>query len=116
MAKERVYKIAFDGEGLLFRDEGKQYEKGPNNTMKEVLRLPEPFEIKSGQTLEITEEAYKYLSEKGAIKSKKEKKAIEDLRKEYLAKGTHRAEPKEDVATLLDSEKDMLFNEYPYEV
>ncbi|MDP3065881.1 MAG: hypothetical protein Q8N08_04005 [Methanobacteriaceae archaeon] len=114
MVKE--HKIKFDNEmGGEFIDHGISYKKVDNNTIV-TNHLKEPFVIKAGEEKTLDEETFKYLKDKGAIRSKAEQKERERLRKRLMARRSGRAEPKKEMQTISDHDKYLIFTELPYEV
>lgn len=114
MAKE--HKIRFDSElGGEFRDEGKSYKR-VNGETEVIEHLKQPFVIKAGTEMTLDEETFKYLKDKGAIRSKAEQKERERLRRKLLVKRSGRAEPKKEMQTISDHDRYLIFTDLPHEV
>jgi hypothetical protein len=119
-AEPKFYKIRFETESGLpysFKDHGLEYSKNIKGDIVTHTMLQEtPFEIKNGQTLEIDEDTYNYLKDKGAILSPVEKDARDRLKRKKMRKRSVRAEPKKDVQTWDAKTKNAVFNDLPYDV
>ena len=90
VAEPKFYKIKFETESGLpysFKDHGLEYSKNVKGDIVTHQKLENaPFEIKNGQTMDIDEETYTYLKDKGAILSAAEKDARDRLRRKKMRK------------------------------
>lgn len=112
-----MHKVKFDSElDGNFTDYGEEYEKDLKGNTVVIKKLPKPFKIKAGQELEIDDETFQYLLEKGSIRTKAEEKERQRLRKKLLVKRSGRAEPKKEMQTIPDEDRYIIFTELPHEV
>jgi uncharacterized protein YnzC (UPF0291/DUF896 family) len=112
----KTYKVKFESQITeSFNDFGLTYHKDKDGQIVTVEQIP-PFQIKRGETKDIDQATYDYLKGKGAILSKAEKKEQDRLRKKYLRKRSGRAEPKKEMQRIAGAEKNVIFNDIPFEV
>lgn len=112
--KEKTYKIRFDSDAALgFKDFGKTYEYASNGSIRSTQVIPE-FYIKKNTEKVIDEATYKFLREKEALLTKKEREAVLKLKKEHVRKKYDRSEARTELSNLTPEEKHKVFNDLPY--
>lgn len=114
-AEEKKYTIKFVSvEGREFYEPGVVFEEVKGKKLPQKVRVMKPLIMKSGQTKTLTKEEYDFLIGKGALATEEELSEKSTVRRELLRVKSGRAEPTQEMQTISDENKNMMFVDKPF--